>query len=252
MKIRIARTGLVFALAASFISNGILHAQTNDSIVNWEADVAGLSLLQAAVPSSGTFWLVTSPNGRLGGVTAPYPCLPSDVGTAHIYVLANGAFLVDGTAGNDGGNAAQLAGQMNAVSNVIQQAETVAIRRAPGKQAMDSAAPPSPGGGGTNDGGYVAPEVQSPTFTTNDLWLQLAKLREKEHPADTVPVYQRLVEPIIAQMKNPAYEEATLMIRHIRELMYSIGQKAEFAAYLAQVRLRHKPKRNLMKLLDNL
>ncbi len=84
------------------------------------------------------------------------------------------------------------------------------------------------------------------------LWLELAKQREKEHPDDAVPVYQRLVEPIIAQMKNPAYEEATRMICHIRELMHGMGQKAEFAAYLAQVRLRHKPKRNLMKLLDRL
>lgn len=84
----------------------------------------------------------------------------------------------------------------------------------------------------------------------DSLWRELAKLREKDHPADAVPVYQRLVEPIIAQMKNPAYEEATQMIRHIRELMHGMGQKAEFAAYFAQVRLRHKPKRNLMKLLD--
>jgi tetratricopeptide (TPR) repeat protein len=84
----------------------------------------------------------------------------------------------------------------------------------------------------------------------DSLWLELARQREKERPAEVVPVYQRLVEPIIAQMKNDAYEEATQMIRHIRELMHGLGQKAEFAAYLAQVRLRHKPKRNLMKLLD--
>lgn len=84
------------------------------------------------------------------------------------------------------------------------------------------------------------------------LWLELAKMREKEHPADAVPVYQRLVEPIIGRMKNDAYEEAIRMIRHIRTLMHGMGQQAGFAAYLAQVRLRHKPKRNLMKLLDNI
>ena len=84
----------------------------------------------------------------------------------------------------------------------------------------------------------------------DSLWLDMAKKREKDHPADAVPVYQRLVEPIIARMKNDAYDEATRMILHIRELMHGMGQKAEFAAYLAQVRLRHKPKRNLMKLLD--
>lgn len=84
----------------------------------------------------------------------------------------------------------------------------------------------------------------------DSLWLDMVKQREKDYPADAVPVYQRLVEPIIARMKNDAYEEATRMILHIRELMHGMGQQVEFAAYFAQLRLRHKPKRNLMKLLD--
>jgi uncharacterized Zn finger protein len=74
-------------------------------------------------------------------------------------------------------------------------------------------------------------------------------VREKDHPSDAVPVYQRMVELIIARMKNDAYEEATRMVKHIGELMRDLGKQAEFAAYLAGVKLRHKPKRNLMKLL---
>jgi uncharacterized Zn finger protein len=50
-------------------------------------------------------------------------------------------------------------------------------------------------------------------------------------------------------MKNGAYEEATRMVKHIGELMRGLGKQAEFTAYLADVKLRHKPKRNLMKLL---
>ena len=50
-------------------------------------------------------------------------------------------------------------------------------------------------------------------------------------------------------MKNDAYEEATQMVKHIGELMFGLGKQVEFAAYLADVKLRHKPKRNLMKLL---
>lgn len=84
----------------------------------------------------------------------------------------------------------------------------------------------------------------------DELWLKLAQLREKEHPADAVEVYQRLVEPVIDRKKNDAYEEAVRMMGKIRELMVGIGKKTEFAAYLADLRLRHKPKRNLMKLLD--
>jgi hypothetical protein len=39
------------------------------------------------------------------------------------------------------------------------------------------------------------------------------------------------------------------MVKHIGELMRGLGKQAEFTAYLADVKLRHKPKRNLMKLL---
>jgi uncharacterized Zn finger protein len=81
-------------------------------------------------------------------------------------------------------------------------------------------------------------------------WLKLAAAREKEHPADVVPVYQRMVEPIISRMKNDAYEEATKMVKHIHDLMHAMGKHSEFAAYLTDLKLRHKPKRNLMKLLE--
>lgn len=85
---------------------------------------------------------------------------------------------------------------------------------------------------------------------SDHFWLKLAAAREKEHPADAVPVYQRLVEPIISRMKNDAYEEATRMVQHIRDLMHGMEQQSEFTAYLTNLKLRHKPKRNLMKLLE--
>lgn len=82
------------------------------------------------------------------------------------------------------------------------------------------------------------------------LWRELARVREKSHPADAVGVYQRLVEPVIERKKNDAYEEAAGMIGKIQELMNMQGKAKEFVVYLADVRLRHKPKRNLMKLLE--
>jgi len=82
------------------------------------------------------------------------------------------------------------------------------------------------------------------------LWLELAKFREAEHPADAVEVYKRLIEPIIEQKNNQAYDEAFRMVMKIRELMARLGRSGDFLAYLASLRLRHKPKRNLMKLLD--
>jgi tetratricopeptide (TPR) repeat protein len=84
------------------------------------------------------------------------------------------------------------------------------------------------------------------------LWLELARLREKEHPSDAVDVYKRLVEPVIEQKNNKAYSEAFRMVGKIQKLMGQLDNPAEFRSYLANLRFRHKPKRNLMKLLDKL
>ncbi len=82
------------------------------------------------------------------------------------------------------------------------------------------------------------------------LWLELAKTREKDHPADAVAVYQQQVEPIIQQTNNDAYQEAVVLLGRIRRLMGRIGQTADFPSYLATIRARHRAKRNLMKLIE--
>lgn len=82
------------------------------------------------------------------------------------------------------------------------------------------------------------------------LWRELAQRRENEHPADSAEVYKRLVEPIIERKTNDAYAEASRMISKIRDLMGHLGEVDEFASYLTNLRIRHKPKRNLMKLME--
>ncbi|MGH7846557.1 MAG: SWIM zinc finger family protein [Candidatus Binatia bacterium] len=85
---------------------------------------------------------------------------------------------------------------------------------------------------------------------SNNLWLELAAKREKEHPQDAVPIYQREIEPTLDQKNNSAYEQAIRFLRKVRELMVRLGREPEFANYLDKVRAAHKPKRNFMKLLD--
>ena len=84
---------------------------------------------------------------------------------------------------------------------------------------------------------------------SGELWMELAAKREKEHPADAVAVYQRQVERIIAGKNNTSYEAAVRLLRKVDKLMAPLGRTAEFNDFLAGVRMRHKPKRNLMKLL---
>jgi len=85
---------------------------------------------------------------------------------------------------------------------------------------------------------------------SNDLWLELAAKRDKDHPEDALPIYQRQIEPTLVRKNNDAYAEAISLLRKVRELMVRLERKNEFTSFLEKVRVSHKPKRNFMKLLD--
>lgn len=85
---------------------------------------------------------------------------------------------------------------------------------------------------------------------SNRWWAELARLREADHPEDAIPIWQREVERAIDTKKNPGYQEAVELMARVRRLMTAAGRPDSFAPYAAQVRATHKPKRNLMKLLD--
>lgn len=82
------------------------------------------------------------------------------------------------------------------------------------------------------------------------LWMTLAAKREKKHPGDALAVYRKRVEPTIARTNNEAYKEAMKLLRKVRELMLRVGQGEEFEGYVRSLRTAHRPKRNLIKLLD--
>ncbi|MCG3162685.1 MAG: hypothetical protein JMDDDDMK_03990 [Acidobacteria bacterium] len=84
------------------------------------------------------------------------------------------------------------------------------------------------------------------------LWLQLAALREKDHPEDALEIYRRQIEPTVNQKNNQAYKEAAGYVRKVRDLMKRLGREAEFNAYLESIRKAHKPKRNFMALLNQI
>ncbi len=85
---------------------------------------------------------------------------------------------------------------------------------------------------------------------SNSLWLELAAKRDKEHPEDALPIYQRQIEPDLGRKNNEAYKEAVDFLRKVRELMVRLGRESEFTVYATQLRVKHKAKRNFMKLLD--
>ncbi len=83
-------------------------------------------------------------------------------------------------------------------------------------------------------------------------WMELARLREKEFPAETVPIYQKQVDGLVNQKDNGSYAEAVKLLGKIRGLMTGLERADEFTIYLAAVRATHKPKRNFIKLAERL
>ncbi len=82
------------------------------------------------------------------------------------------------------------------------------------------------------------------------LWLQLAEKREKAHPADTLSIYQRLIEPTLGPTNNEAYGRAVALLRKVQGLMGRLGKKKEFGRYLESVRAGNRQKRNFIKMLE--
>ncbi len=87
----------------------------------------------------------------------------------------------------------------------------------------------------------------------NSLWLQLADQRRAEHPNDTLTVYRLHVEQTIAGKDKRSYTEAVRLIDEtIRPLFTECGKQDDYEGYLEEIRSSHRPKRNLMKLMDHL
>ena len=79
---------------------------------------------------------------------------------------------------------------------------------------------------------------------SEQVWRELARRREADHPADAIPIYQREVEALLGTKRNDGYAAAVELLGHIRGLMVTLGDGAEFASYLAAVRAAHGRKRN--------
>jgi uncharacterized Zn finger protein len=85
---------------------------------------------------------------------------------------------------------------------------------------------------------------------TDRLWITLARARGRDHPLDAIPVYQRAAYAEIDTRDNKGYRAAVDHLAAIRKLARHAGEPARFDGVLAEVRSKHKQKRNLMALLD--
>ena len=76
--------------------------------------------------------------------------------------------------------------------------------------------------------------------------LELAQLREAEHPADALPVYKLHIEWLIEQKDAARYEQAAKWLRKVRTLHRKAGTPGEFPGYLAELVGVHKRKARLI------
>ncbi|MGH8675737.1 MAG: hypothetical protein ACREVG_15680, partial [Burkholderiales bacterium] len=82
---------------------------------------------------------------------------------------------------------------------------------------------------------------------TEGTWMKLARARQQDHPQDAAEIYRARIDGIIDIKHNRAYDEAADLAGRIKALMERAGQTAEFAAWLEELRAKHKAKRNFMQ-----
>ncbi len=86
---------------------------------------------------------------------------------------------------------------------------------------------------------------------SEELWKELAQQREREHPEEALPIYQRQIQPALDGRNIDAYREALRWLHKVRELMVRMDKGSEFPAFLESVRSGNRAKRNFMKLIEN-
>jgi uncharacterized Zn finger protein len=82
------------------------------------------------------------------------------------------------------------------------------------------------------------------------LLIELAAKLETVRPDDALALYRQIIPTIVEQTNNTAYAEAIKLVRRVESILNDPERKHEFADYLAELRARYKPKRNFIKLLD--
>jgi len=84
------------------------------------------------------------------------------------------------------------------------------------------------------------------------LWLALARAREKAHPTDALPIFQRLAEAQIALKNNAAYSEAVKLLTRARTAFRRLKRDADWQTYLTRLRTEHRRCRNFLALATKL
>jgi uncharacterized Zn finger protein len=86
----------------------------------------------------------------------------------------------------------------------------------------------------------------------HDLLITLAGKLETKRGNDALTVYKRVIPLLVEQTNNTAYADAAKLICKVGVIMDAQEHHQDFGYYVAELRMRFKPKRNFIKLLDGI
>jgi uncharacterized Zn finger protein len=84
---------------------------------------------------------------------------------------------------------------------------------------------------------------------SQSLLLQLAELRESNHPGDSGPIFLEHAEEILERVRDSRYEEAVSMLVRAATAMRRAGEGPAFVRRLDELCLRYRAKRNFIRLV---
>jgi hypothetical protein len=96
-----------------------------------------------------------------------------------------------------------------------------------------------------------ATAVANPNQLPESQWFELIDLREKDHPADVIRPYGDLIEIGLERADDKyRYPKAIKAIKHLQDIYRCAEDEPGFAAYLADLRQRHRRKTSFVTKLD--
>lgn len=81
---------------------------------------------------------------------------------------------------------------------------------------------------------------------------KVAEAVSKTHPDTALKIWRITVDKLIAEVKPHAYQEAAGYLRKMHKVWQATDREAEWESIIAELRTRHKPKRRLMEVLNEL
>jgi hypothetical protein len=81
-------------------------------------------------------------------------------------------------------------------------------------------------------------------------WLEVARIRVRQHPADVLPGYRGLVHECLQRTGRGVYREAVSLLLESREASEKSGQAGEFLEFVAVLRERHRRRSALLDEFD--